>query len=300
MNSTKAGRKVYCVITDQYGNSVTTNTATLKMKLSVSKQPAGISVINGYVANVPVVAHGEGLKYQWYYTSNGSSTTYMKSSCTAATYSTTMDASRAGRKVYCVITDKYGDSVTTKVATLKMKLSVSKQPTGISVINGYVANVPVVAHGEGLKYQWYYTSNGSSTTYMKSSCTSAIYSTTMDASRAGRKVYCVITDKYGDSVTTKVATIKMKLSISKQPTAVTVANGATAKTSVSATGEGLKYQWYYTSNGSSTTYMKSSCTSATYSTVMNASRAGRKVYCVITDKYGDSATTKVVTLKMKG
>jgi hypothetical protein len=32
MESSRDGRRVYCVITDQYGNSVTTDTVTLKME----------------------------------------------------------------------------------------------------------------------------------------------------------------------------------------------------------------------------------------------------------------------------
>jgi hypothetical protein len=123
----------------------------------------------------------------------------------------------------------------------------------------------------------------------------------MDESRAGRKVYCVITDKYGNSVTTEVVTLSMDsgLTITKQPTNVTVANGEKVATTVVATGEGLTYTWYYTSNGKVNEFYVSSVTGATYTTTMDATRDGRKVYCVITDKYGNTATTDVVTLTMK-
>ena len=39
------------------------------------------------------------------------------------------------------------------------------------------------------------------------------------------------------------------VSITKQPTSVTVANGATAKVSFTATGDGLTYRWYYKDAG---------------------------------------------------
>ena len=32
---------------------------------------------------------------------------------------------------------------------------------------------------------------------------------------------------------------------------------------------------------------------------MSASRSGRQVYCVVTDKYGNSVKSNVVTLRMK-
>jgi len=297
MGSSKAGRKVYCMITDKYGNTVITNTVTLGMNVNVTKQPTAVAVINGATATTSVTATGEGLKYQWYYTSGSNSNTFMKSSITSATYFTTMDASKAGRKVYCVITDKYGNSATTKTVTLGMKAQISRQPASTVVNNGATAKAIVTATGEGLKYQWYFTSNGATSEFMKSSNTTATYSTTMDATRAGRKVYCVITDKYGNTVTTKTVTLGMRVSITKQPVSVTVVNGKTAKTAVTAVGEGLKYQWYFTSNGNTSEFMKSSNTTATYSTTMDASRAGRKAYCMITDKYGNTIKTNTVTLR---
>ena len=159
----------------------------------------------------------------------------------------------------------------------------------------------MAASGEGLKYQWYYTSNGNTSVFYKSSTTTATYSTTMNADRDGRKVYCMVTDKYGNSVKSNTVTLSMSgsLKITQQPTSVTVASGATAKATVKATGDGLKYQWYYTLNKDDIEFHKSSITSATYSTTMNEDRDGREVYCVVTDKYGNTVMTDVVTLRMK-
>jgi len=304
MNDSRAGRKVYCVITDKYGNSVTTEVVTLSMlsNVTITKQPANVTAANGETASTTVVAEGEGLTYTWYYTSNGNTTEFYVSSVTEATYTTVMNDSRAGRKVYCVITDKYGNSVTTDVVTLSMlsNVTITKQPTNITAANGEAASTTVVAEGEGLTYTWYYTLNKNGVEFYVSSVTGATYTTVMNDSRAGRKVYCVITDKYGNSVTTEVVTLSMSsgLAITKQPTNITAANGETASTTVAAEGEGLTYTWYYTSNGNSNQFFVSSVTGATYTTVMNDSRAGRKVYCVITDKYGNSVTTEVVTLSM--
>ncbi|MBP3387587.1 MAG: hypothetical protein J6L23_03525, partial [Clostridia bacterium] len=271
--------------------------------LAITKQPTNVTVANGEKAATTVTATGEGLKYTWYYTSNKSGVEFFVSSVTGATYSTTMDATRDGRKVYCVITDKYGNTVKTNTVTLSMKsgLAITKQPTNVTVANGEKAATTVTATGEGLKYTWYYTSNKAGVEFFVSSVTGATYSTTMDSTRDGRKVYCVITDKYGNTVKTNTVTLSMKsgLAITKQPTNVTVANGSKAATTVTATGEGLTYTWYYTSNGKTTEFYKSSVTGATYSTTMDATRDGRKVYCVITDKYGNTVKTNTVTLSMK-
>ena len=305
MNADRDGRKVYCVITDKYGNSVTTETVTLTMEktpLVITQQPADVTVVNGASAKTTVKATGDGLTYTWYFTSGGSATKFSKSSATSATYSTTMNADRSGRQVYCVITDAYGRSVTSETATLYMKeaIKITAQPQNVKVPANQTATVTVEAEGEGLTYTWYYANKGK-TTFTKSSYTTNTYSTIMDSTRDGRRVYCKITDKLGNSVKTATVTMTMHtpLVITQQPASVMAAEGAKAATTVKAEGDGLKYAWYYTSGGSSTTFSKSSITTATYSTTMDTARDGRQVYCVITDKHGDSVTTNTVTLSMK-
>ncbi|MBQ9762247.1 MAG: immunoglobulin domain-containing protein, partial [Oscillospiraceae bacterium] len=125
------------------------------------------------------------------------------------------------------------------------------------------------------------------------------YTAQMNASRAGRQVYCVITDKYGNKVTSNTVTLNMSgVTITTQPQSVTVANGKTATVTVKATGEGLTYKWYYKNKGETKFSYTASFTGNVYSVQMNSSRAGRQVYCVITDKYGSVVQTVTVTLNM--
>ena len=121
MNASRAGRQLYCVVTDAYGNSVTTNTVTIDMipTLAITKQPESVKVAEGALANVKVEASGEGLKYAWWIAAAGS-TSFSKSSVTAASYSVAMNASRAGRQLYCVITDASGNSVKSNTVTIDM------------------------------------------------------------------------------------------------------------------------------------------------------------------------------------
>ena len=278
-------------------NPAKDTTGTLK----ITAQPSNAYAANGATVKTTVKASGTGLKYRWYYRS-ASSGMFIKSSQNTATYSTTMNSSRNGYKVYCVVSDANGNRVTTKTVTLTMRnpLKITTQPTNKTAANGATVSTKVVASGDGLKYQWYYTANGKSSTFVKSGTTSATYSTTMNADRDGRKVYCVITDKYGNSVKTNTVTLSMKKTakITTQPVSKTVADGAAVSVKVVASGDGLKYQWYFKAAGASS-YTKSSTTTATYSTTMNAARDGYKIYCVITDKYGNSVKSNTVTLSMK-
>ncbi|MBR2901066.1 MAG: hypothetical protein IKC39_02340, partial [Clostridia bacterium] len=66
--------------------------------------------------------------------------------------------------------------------------------------------------------------------------------------------------------------------------------------SVTASGEGKTYEWYFKDTNLSKFYLTKSFTGNTYTITMTDARSGRQVYCVITDKYGNSEKSKVVTL----
>ena len=298
MTEARAGRQMYCEITDKYGNTVKTKTVTLRMELEVVQDVVDVTAAKGDTAKIPIKVNGEGLKYQWYYSTDGGET-FKKSSVTKATYSTTMKADRDGRQVYCKITDKYGNKVETSVATLHIAPlpEITTQPKTTYTKDGEKAKLSVKAEGDGLTYAWYYSTNGGKT-FKKSSGTKATYSITMTEARAGRKMYCEITDKYGQTVQTKTVTLRMTLELTKDIKDVTVAKGEKAKLPVKAKGEDLTYTWYYSTNGGKT-FKKSSVTKATYSTTMDESRDGRQIYCVITDKYGNKVQTSTATLTME-
>ena len=310
MNDARDGRQVYCVITDKYGSSIVSNLITLNQKkkepLILLAQPAAVTAAYGASAGTEVEATGDGLTYTWYYANKGK-TKFTKSSTKTSTYTAVMDEVRDGRRIYCIITDAYGNKVKTETVTMlvdRTALRITQQPQNVTAPKGAIIRSTVAAEGDGLKYTWYFTSGGTATKFSKSSVTGASYSTTMDAARNGRKVYCIITDAYGNKVKTNTAILSMEqpagtpLKIVTQPASVTVAGGKTAKATVVAQGDGLTYTWYYTSNGSATKFYKSGTTTATYSTTMDSSRDGRKIYCVITDAYGNTVTTNTVTLKM--
>ena len=270
--------------------------------LSIVKQPQSVVVPNGEKASVTVNATGDGLTYKWYY-KNKSMTKFVEStSMTSATYSVDkMTVLRDGRQLYCVITDKYGNSVKTDTVTLSIgnALKITAQPESVVVPNGKKASVTVNATGDGLTYKWYYK-NKSMTKFVEStSMTSATYSVDkMTVLRDGRQLYCVITDKYGNSVKTDTVTLSIgnALKITAQPESVVVPNGEKASVTVNATGDGLTYKWYYKNKGASKFSYTSTFTGNKYSVTMSDSRDGRQIYCVITDKYGNSVKTDTVTL----
>ena len=124
-----------------------------------------------------------------------------------------------------VIAANYSDSDVTWKAWTPLQLTA--QPQSVKVKSGETAAVTVEAEGDGLQYAWYYAAPGSDTFQKTSSFTGDTYAITMNDSRAGRRVYCRVSDKYGNVVKTDKVTLSMDsdLAITAQPVSVTVDDG---------------------------------------------------------------------------
>lgn len=282
------------------GNESLQNASKHILGLSITKQPVSVQVEKeNDVASAVVEAKGDGLTYQWYI-KDPSSTSFKKSAFKKALYSTKVTETSNGRLLYCVVSDKYGNRIQTDIISFHyyQELTIVLQPESIVVEKaGDTANTTVLAKGEGLTYQWYFKNPGLSE-FTKSQIKKATYSTKVTELSNGRELYCVITDKYGNSVQTEIITftIKREFNIISQPgNAVVEKIGDTIQTKVVAAGEGLTYQWYIKNPGS-TSFIKSAIKKTTYSTTLTEASNGRELYCIITDKYGNSVRTDTVTL----
>ena len=297
-----SGRQIYCVVTDYYGETVQSATVVLSIKkeLTITTQPKSVRVKPGETAKVTVKATGDGVKYQWYLKDPDKSA-FSKSSVTTSSYSVQLTDAKDGRQLYCVVSDEYGNQLHSKTVTLTQEhyARITTQPKSVRVKPGGTAKVTVKATGDGLKYQWYLKDPGKSA-FAKSSITASTYSVQLTDARDGRQLYCAVTDQYGNTVQTRTVTLTQEhyARITTQPKSVTVKAGETAKVTVKAAGDGLTYQWYLKDPDRSA-FAKSSVTASVYTVQMTAAKSGRKVYCVVTDQYGNTVQTKTVTLTVQ-
>ncbi len=222
MNDERDGRQVYCVVTDAYGHTARSRTVTVGYSYPagytrprVTVQPESVWVEIGETARVSFEAEGTGLSYQWYLRDPGRQS-WSRSSLTGSSYAVTMVPAKSGREVKCVIKDPYGNSTETAVVTLNMAIPtdyapprIEVQPADASAPRGQKASTTVIAEGTGLTYQWYLRDPGKQS-WSRSSLRTDTYSVAMVPSKSGREVYCVITDKYGASVTSEIATLTME------------------------------------------------------------------------------------------
>jgi hypothetical protein len=296
-----------CIITDKYGYSYGSGDAILYVRkaLTILTQPENCSGAPGDTAIFTVVAEGSGLKYQWQTFKNGSWTNCsINDGAKTDTLSLAIKSSRDGSKYQCVITDKYGATVTTDEVTLTVlnTLSIKQQPA-INVIGseGEMATFTVVAEGEGLKYQWQVYKNDEWTNCsVNDGAKTDTLTLEFKSSRDGLKYHCIVTDKTGASVTSDEATMMLdKFLFVYYPTETEImaAKDTYVRFNVEAQGDGLKYQWQVLKNGTWTNCSINDGAKTNEMTLeAKMSRNGLKYHCVVSDKYGNTLTSEEFTL----
>ncbi len=181
-------------------------------ELAITAQPEDVTAPVGSSVSFRVEASGEGLTYQWQ-VKLASAANFGNSGAPGAKTDTLTLNTVAGFKnmqVRCVVTDAYGNMVTSEPAayTVPSALMITAQPQNFVGPLGSAATFRVEASGEGLTYQWQ-VKLASAANYGNSGAPGARTDTlTLNTVAALRnmQVRCVVTDKYGNTVTSESAT----------------------------------------------------------------------------------------------
>ena len=282
------------------------------VELKITSQPQDVMVKAGTTANFNIKAQGEGLKYQWQVSSsNGErwgNTSLAGNKTTTLTL--TAAANYDGRLYRCIVTDKYGKTVTSNAAKLSIEksqatLKITGQPQDVKADVGSTTSVSVKAEGEGLKYQWQVSSSNGKrwgNTSLAGNKTTTLTFTVL-SNYEGRLFRCIVTDKNGNTVTSNAAKVSLgslqtELKIVKQPEDVKAQAGNTVTFKVKAQGTGLTYQWQ-TSSSNGAKWGNTSLAgnkTATLSFTAPANYDGRLYRCIITDANGNTVTSDAAKL----
>jgi len=272
----------YTVVVSNDAGSVTSSVAavTVNGPPSITAQPQGTTVFAGQGLSLSVTASGEGLRYQW--KKGGANIT----GATSATFTKTATVGDAGD--YTVVVSNDAGSVTSSVAvvTVNGPPSITVQPQGTTVFAGQSLSLSVTASGEGLSYQW--KKGGANIT----GATSATFTKTATVGDAGD--YTVVVSNDAGSVTSSAAavTVNGPPSITGQPQGTTVFAGQSLSLSVTASGEGLSYQWK--KGGANIT----GATSATFTKTATVGDAGD--YAVVVSNDAGSVTSSAASVVVHG
>ena len=303
-NDSWNGMQVRCAVTDSNGSTIHSEAATVTLcyPLEITQQPQSVTANVGDTVKFAVKASGSGLSYQWYYRKSGASSWTKWPGHTTATTSSTANESWNGMQVRCTVTDSMGSKAQSNSATvtLNLPLAITQQPQSVTANAGDTVRFAVKANGAGLSYQWYYKKSGASVWSKWAGHTTAATSATANESWNGMQVRCTVTDGSGSNVTSEVATVTVNVSfaITQHPQPVTAEIGDTVTFTVKASGNGLRYQWYFRKVGSMNWTKWEGHTTAVTSATANESWNGMKVMCIVTDASGSrlNSSSAEVTL----
>ncbi len=283
--------------------------ATERTALSITAQPVDFTGQLGDAVSFTVAASGEGLSYQWQYSSDGGAT-WGNSGLPgnkSATLTTTLTEARLIYRFRCVVTDCSGESVNSNIVRMikKAELAITSQPTDFIGRLSDAVSFTVGATGDGLSYQWQYSSDGGATwkaSGLPGNKTATLTTELTDA-RLIYRFRCVVSDSSGESVNSNIVRMikKAELAITSQPVDFTGKLGDAVSFTVGADGDGLTYQWQYSNDGGRTwgnSGMPGNKT-ATLSTTLTDARLVYRFRCVVSDSSGKSVNSNIVRMIKK-
>lgn len=190
-----------------------------------------------------------------------------------------------GYKIYVVHTTTIYDR-TIDIKTQPQDKEVEENSSYTLSVSAETRNA---SDSKGLRYQWY--KDG---TVIAGATSSSYKIDSMSEAEVGN-YHVVVSNEWG-SVTSEAASVSVKeveetpLVITKQPTNITLDEGATGSISVVATGDGLTYQWYKDGNAIA------GATSAALNLASVTTEDAGNYKVVVTDTYGKSVTSNTVAV----
>ena len=287
-----------------YGKCIFAIMASGLPDLSITKQPSDYQGGIGELAVFNVEAQGTGLKYQWQTYNNGKWVNSSLPGYNTSQLYVDVIKSRDGYQFRCLITDSYEQSITSNLVSLELDtIYILKQPKDCTASVGNTADFNIVAEGKnvGIIYQWQTNSSGSWVDSSLPGANTATLSVPVTASRNGYKFRCLMTASdysFSTSSYEVTLTVNNQLSIISQPKDYVGTVGSTAKYTVVAQGNGLKYQWQTYRNGKWVDSSLPGYNTATLSVPVITSRNGYKFQCVVTDSNNKTVTSNPATLKI--
>ena len=217
--------------------------------------------------------------------------------------------SSAGTKAITVLYDYNNVDVEAyfEIVVVQSSLVITAQPSDYTGPIGTKATFTVVATGTNLSYQWQWSRDNGATWTNSSSTFTGYRSASMQVPitevRNGYLYRCIVADGSGVTITSNPAKLTIGAAaptITAQPSDYTGSLGSKATFTVTATGEGLTYQWQW-SRDNGKTWTNSSSTFAGYRSAsmqvpITEARDGYLYRCIVTGASGAPTTSDAAKL----
>ena len=217
-----------CVITDDSGNTHTSDTALLSygQVITIINQPQHAVVETGKAAVFSIDAIGSGLQYLWQYQLAGTTKWVDWTSKTTPEIAVGYKASRNNMLLRCVLTDASGYSKTSDSALLTygQPVRIVRQPTyALANLNSEVY-FTISAIGNDPEYEWQYSADQQ--TWVSTGSTEASYSFTVTNENKDYYFRCVVTDG-SQTVTSNTVRVEVEQEAYAPPTNLTLSTAGT-------------------------------------------------------------------------
>ena len=219
------GSEVYCVVSDAFGKSVLSQSATLTVKgarsvkeiLSVfdrfNRAPKLVSltgdviVREGEGATVSAAVSGSDCRWQWYCQKTPAAMWIRLNGYDTPSVDLPSEALCDGMRVRCEARDKAGRLTVSEPVRIRVISApvIVRQPKDVNVKPGEKAVFSVEAFGTELRYQWYYRLPGDSQWTQWQNRTASSFEETAALWWNGMQVCCTVTDGSGRQATSVAA-----------------------------------------------------------------------------------------------
>ncbi len=325
ISPTAAGMNGYqyrCVVSSAC-SPLNSNAATLTVNSApaISANPSNTSVCAGNAASFSVTASGGGLSYQWQESTNGGGSWSNLSNVapyTGATSATlNINPTVIGMNNYqyrCIVTGTCPSAATSTAAILTVgtALTITSQPSNVTLCAGANTSFAVVISGTVISYQWQESINGGTTWnnitnggVYSGAATGTLTLTGVLASMNNYQYRCVVTGACpAINSNAAILTVNTAPNITSQPTASTICATQNTGFTVAATGTAITYQWQQSTTGCAGSFVNltnggiyAGVTTAGLSlTAAPATMNGYAYRCVITGTCSPAATSACALL----
>ena len=273
---------------------LTVNTAP-----AITGQPANVTVCNGVDATFGATATGTGLTYQWQESTNGGASFSNIPGATASAFTkNSTTTAMNGYQYRVVVTGVCTPAVTSNMVTLTVNAlpAITAQPNSTTLCAGNNAIFSVTATGSGLSYQWQ-ENMGSGFVNIPGATASIFIKASVTTAMSSYQYRVIISGTCAPSVTSNAAnlTVNAVPSVTTQPVSVITCEGANVIFSVTATGNGLTYQWQENAGSGFVDISGATTNSYTKTGITNA-MSGYEYQVVVSGACAPPATSNPATL----
>lgn len=256
--STGMNNHLYQVVIGSNCGAAVTSAAsliTVSDPAVITAQPSATTICEGTSTTLSVGATGSNISYQWQVSTDGGSTYSDIAGAQQATLALNAVALSQNNNLYRVLISSCSpDGLPSDPALLQVnaQASFSTQPADQTLCTGSTASFSATATGNGVTYQWQISTDGGITfSDIAGAVTETLTLNNITLTQNNERYRVRISNPCTNELLSNSArlTVNDQPAVTAQPQNASACPGGQASFSVTASGQGLSYQWQVSTDG---------------------------------------------------